>query len=379
MDDKIKVMHVRDSSGIFGAERVILAIGKNIDRKRFDIQLLCMRRPEGRNGSLVRKAREVGIKTESVNVNGRLDLGAISKIKKILSENGVQIIHSHDFKSDFYALVASLNSGIRKISTAHGSTRDSWLKRFYLYWDEKVFYRAFDRIVAVSEDLKIFLKCKGIPADKIQVIQNGLDFQMLRAETSKETPLDLPSGKTLFAVIGRLYPDKGHRFFLKALKIVLETNPDAFGLIIGDGPEQESINRQIRQLRIEQHIKLCGVRSDMQAIYDRIDCLVISSLTEGLPYVLLESMANRVPVIASAVGDVPTLIEDNVTGRLVPPGDAASLARCMMHLLDNPESARAMAEAGEVRVSSGFSAEKMVRQTEELYMRLLDRLETVER
>lgn len=116
---------------------------------------------------------------------------------------------------------------------------------------------------------------------------------------------------------------------------------------------------------------MCGVRSDMQAIYEKIDCLVIPSLTEGLPYVLLEAMANQVPVLATTVGDIPKLIDDRNTGHLVAPGDADALAERMHELLNQTDKTSQIAEWGRQRVFEQFSAEQMVRRTEAMYLDLI--------
>ena len=374
MSEKVRIMHVRDSSGIFGAERVILSIANNIDRRRFDLKLLCMQRPDGKGSRLINRARKISAKVIPLAVRYRFDPSAIFKMKRVFNENRVQIVHTHDFKSDFYALVAGAGTGIRRVLTAHGSTRDSRLKRFYLYWDERVLYRVFDRVVAVSKELEKYLLSMNVPAEKIRVIQNGLDFGLLKGETNdnlKGKSFEVPSGKTTYAVIGRLYPDKGHRFFLEALAEVLKTGRPVYGVIVGDGPARHEIARLVVQLNLEKHVRLYGFRSDMQAVYECIDCLVIPSLTEGLPYVLLEAMANRVPLIATTVGDIPALIENGRNGLLVPPGDASAVAERIIEIFDYPESARELAENAYRTVTEMYSAERMVRQTEQLYIELM--------
>ena len=366
---------MRDSSGIFGAERVILTIGKNINRQHFDFRLLCLKRPGGKSDRLIQKAGAIGIKTITVNVNGRFDPLAVGRIKRVFGENNVKIVHAHDFKSDFYALAATAGTGIRRVSTAHGSTRDSRLKRFYLFCDERFVYRAFDRVVAVSQDLKNHLVKMKIPWRKIRVIQNGLDFELLKGDTGsdeREKSLKVPHGKTAFAVIGRLYPDKGHRFFLEAIAKLVKSGRQVFGVIVGEGPSADYIARQVENIKLEEHVRMYGVRYGIQAVYEQIHCLVIPSLTEGLPYVLLEAMANRVPVIASAVGDIPALIEDRRSGYLVPPGDASAIAERMIEVLDDPERARKIAKKAYRKASERYSADRMVRETERLYFELMN-------
>lgn len=372
---KINLMHIRDSSGIFGAERVVLTLGKHSNQELFNFKLLCMRGQDGRSEKLIAKARQLGFEVETVAVKGRMDLHAVLKIRKVLKENNVSLFHSHDYKSNFYGLLASTNLGIKRVTTAHGSTRDAFLKRAYLSWDEKVTYRFFDKIIAVSEHLRRELERKNIGSRKITVVQNGLDFGLFENdgnETAAEASLCIPKGNKVFAVIGRLYADKGHRFFLEAFSRVCRDYPHITGLLLGDGPEKYKIAQQVRNLKLEQDVILCGVRSDMNNIYKQIDFLVIPSLTEGLPYVLLEAMASRIPVLATAVGDISLVIDNKVSGYLAEPGDAKALEQGMIDLLKYPDKAKKMAERAYSIISENFSAERMVRNTEKIYTSLLN-------
>jgi glycosyltransferase involved in cell wall biosynthesis len=141
-------------------------------------------------------------------------------------------------------------------------------------------------------------------------------------------------------------------------------------MIIGDGPEQNAIREQIQKLHLEQAVHICGVRADMDDVYGHTHCLVIPSLTEGLPYVLLEAMGKKVPVIASAVGDIPLLITEGMTGHLVPPGDVQELARKMEAFLIDSSLAQKMTANAHRLVEEKYSAIRMAKQTEELYHQL---------
>lgn len=373
MNNRIHIIHIRDSSGIYGAERVILTLGRNIDTKRFKVSVLCMRNENGDGERLISKANELGIQTIAVNVKGRIDFNAMLNIRRIFKENAVSIFHSHDFKSDFYGLLASINLPIKRVTTAHGSTRDSIMKKVYLYWDEKVIYRFFDKIVAVSENVGKELGKKNVSPEKIEIIQNGLDLNSIGKEDGRaEKPLNIPEGHKVFAVIGRLYPDKGHKYFLDAFSKVCQKHPFVKALIFGDGPEKKNVLRQIHVLKLEDKAALCGVRSDMKNVYDQIDFLVIPSLREGLPYALLEGMASKVPIVATAVGDIPFVVENGVTGYLVPPGESGSLEKGMIDLLALPVKAKEMAERAYRLVLEKFSADRMVRNTENLYLSLVN-------
>ena len=372
---KPHIVHIRDSSGIFGAERVILTLAKNIDRTKFNLTILCLKRGDGGSDRLITEAHRHGIGVWNINVRGRLDMGAINRIRALFTREGVSLFHSHDFKSDFYGLLASLGTGIKRVATAHGSTRDSFLKRCYLFFNEMLIYPHFDRIIAVSQDLRDYLTHKRLSREKVVVIQNGLDISLLQldeiSDNSSQGPLRIPSGHVVFSVIGRLFPDKGHRFFLEAFASLRKKTPHIYGLIVGDGPARQDIAELIEKLKLADAVKLCGVRSDMKSIYALTDFLIIPSLREGLPYVLLEAMASKVLVVATSVGDIPFLIKDGKTGFLVPAGDVQSLKKRMEDLLADPRRSAEMAEVAFTHVTKKFSAEIMVSETEKLYNKLL--------
>lgn len=353
---------------------MIMTLGKNLNPELFDFSLLCMRRPDRRSRPLIDLALSMGFHVEPVDVGGRFDARALMGIRQYIRSNDISLIHTHDFKSDFYGLLATLNLGVKRVATAHGSTRDSLLKKLYLYFNEHGVYRFCDKVIAVSEDLLAELSAKGLRRDRIELIQNGLDADLLNGHPDGfEPPLPIAKspGRTIFGVVGRLFPDKGHAVFLNAFASLLPELAGNFGMIAGDGPEKESILRLIRTLGIQERMFFCGVRKNVKEFYQNIDCLVIPSFTEGLPYVMLEAMACGIPIIGTSVGDIPLLIQDEVTGYLVPPGEIDAIARRMRDIVAGPEKALIMAEAAKKLVRENFSADLMVKKTEALYLSLL--------
>lgn len=370
MRDKIHILHIKDSYGLYGAERAILTLAKHIDRERFAVTLLCLDGRRGLASDLSREAQKCGIAVERIPVNGRLDLRAIKNIRTVITSYGNAIVHAHDYKSTLYALLASLGLPVKRVATAHGSTRDSLLMKVYLFLDEHIVYRFLDKVVAVGDSVFLDLRDKGVQSKKIVLIRNAVDLSLLNSQPENErSHRELPAAtqSKTFAVVGRLFPDKGHRFFLEAFERVSKVEPSIRTLIVGGGPWRDELVRHICRLKLENNVFLCGVRSDMNEIYSRVDFIVIPSLREGLPYVLLEALASRVPVLATAVGDIPRLIEHERTGFLVPPADVAALETYMLRLLRRPDEAKRMAESGWRLVTEQYSPRCMAGATERLY------------
>lgn len=371
---KIRVLHLRDSRGIYGAERAILTLAKHIDPTRFEFGLLCLQGQDASHGHLLSAARNLRIPLDIVSVNGRLDLSAMLQIRRLLKARSISILHTHDFKTTFYAFLASLNLPVKRVVTAHGSTRDSLRMRAYLFLDERIVYRFFDKIIAVGEAIGTDLRRKGIRADRIQIIPNAVELPArdpVREETHLPPGVGERGRQPVFAVIGRLFPDKGHRYFLEAFRNLVHTDPSPRALFVGGGPLEPALRARIETLALGNHVRLCGVRSDMQGVYMETDVVVIPSLREGLPYVLLEALAHRRPVIATAVGDIPRLIRHEQTGLLVPPADVQALETAMRRLLTHPEDGVRMAQNGYRLLAQQYPVRQMVSRTEHLYEALV--------
>ena len=371
----VRVMHIRDSSGIYGAERVILGLFKEYDRSLFNISLLCMRRGNGGSDPLIAEAQKLGVTVHTVDVGGKFDIAALIFIRKLFFREKVTIIHSHDFKSDFYGWVSSIFLNISRVSTAHGSTRDSFFKKIYLFLNEKLIWKRFNKIIAVSSDIERTLLTSGLRRKQVALVRNGLDLDSF-SQNIPETPNILPIvdydiRKTTFAVVGRLYPDKGHILFIEAFYEIYKENTEIQALIVGDGPHRDAICQRIRDFDLDKKIHMLGVRDDMKELYRNIDCLVIASLREGLPYVLLEAMAMNVNVLATEVGEIPKILSNKVNGLLIEAGKVDTLVQGMKHYLNSPPETRELwKKSAKSIVLNEYSAEKMSRVTESIYSNL---------
>jgi glycosyltransferase involved in cell wall biosynthesis len=353
---------------------VILTIGKNLDREKFNFFLMCMDRGNGGHQSLMDMSEECGFRTLSVFVPNRLDPIAIREIRNKLRQLNIHIIHTHDFKSDFYALISSLGTGIKRVATSHGSTRDSTLLKLYLSFSERVVYPFYDIIIAVSDQRREDLSQSRAIQKKVVCIKNGFDldlFQKSHASEKGELNFQVPEGTNLIGVISRLFPDKGHKHLLEAFSKLLEEIPEARLLIIGDGPSRSDLERLTKVLAIDHKVLFCGVRYDLLNIYSKLNLVAIPSLREGLPYVLFEALALKIPVVATSVGGIPDLIKNGETGFLVPPGDSDGLSNAMREALKDKEKAKSFSERGYELLKERFSQKKMLGELESSYLSLM--------
>src|SRR5207245_7362088 len=164
----------------------------------------------------------------------------------------------------------------------------------------------------------------------------------------------LDEHRPVVAVVGRLSPEKGQAYFVDAMAAVARAVPGAQGLIVGDGQEEGRLRAKVAAMELDGAIGFAGYRRDMDRIYAAIDLLVLPSLSEGLPNVVLEAMAHGRPVIATRVGGVPEVIDDGVIGWLVAAADAPALARATLTLLRGPARCAAMRRAASERINRNF-------------------------
>ncbi len=371
---RVHVLHIRNSSGVYGAERVILSIGKNLDKHKYRFILLALQDRENLDLKFVQLSQQVGLEVLHMPVKGRLDPCAVFRLRNILKKYRINIIHCHDFKANFYGLLSTIGLNIKRVVTSHGATRDSLLKKFYLFLDEKVFYKFFDCIIAVSKKIqKNLVKLKINPA-KIALVQNGVDFSMLNLTPSyaqKVATYFNDENIKVFGVVGRLYPDKGHRYFILAFAKLQKKYPETRALFVGDGPFRNELARLINIHNLQGKIILCGEQDDMKNIYRQIHFLVIPSLREGLPFVLLEAMHEKIPILATNVGDIPQVIRQNVTGFLIEPRDEEALYTYMIKLMAQKEHMKRIVKMGFQLIQERFSAVKMVEGVTDVYKLLV--------
>lgn len=224
----------------------------------------------------------------------------------------------------------------------------------------------FNRIVAVSKDVKNILSKSGLREDKLCLIDNGIDIARFSNahDTGKiKDDLGIPRRSHVIGTVGRLTEEKGHIHLINAAKSVLDKFPDSYFIIVGDGPLRDSL----AEASGTDHIIFTGTRNDIPELYSMMDVFVLPSLNEGLPMVLLEAMVSKKPVVASSVGAIPTLISHGENGLLVNKGDSHQLAGEILKLLEDHELRVCIGERGYEMVLANYSSGKMADHYLELY------------
>jgi len=328
------------------------------------------------------KAKQYHFPVTLFPCNGRLDLKTVISIRRFLEKQNIGIIHTHGYKSNLYALAASMGKSLPRVATCHNWLGDDPKMKFYARLD-KFFLNRFDRVIAVSDSVKQEILNHNISANKVLTICNGIDtnrFNNPKKVESARREFGIVKGCKVIGTVGRLSEEKGHIHLLNAAKKVVQKYPKIVFLIVGDGPLRNDLGRKASAMGQTRHLEkngpespfiFTGVRSDMPAIYSLMDIFVLPSLTEGLPMVLLEAMASQKPIVATTVGAVPRVIEHDHSGVLVQPGDAKELAKAITDLLANPQKAHRLAEHARDKVKQQFSSERMAEKYVKVYRDVL--------
>jgi len=370
-----KVLHLCSSLGIFGGETILLSLAQEGPVLGFKPIIGVLRNSKNPHTEIAERAHEKGIENVIFPCEGRLDIRSIREIRKFLLEQKVDIIHSHDYKSDFYALLASYWLKVHRLATCHNWNTFNQKLKWYSRID-KYLLRFFDSIIAVSPLVKEELVKYGIKQNKIQIINNGVNLNEYESQAWVDknllrNQLGVPKECTIVGCVGRLSPEKGFENFIRAAKIVVHEYPKTCFLIIGEGPEKENLHGLSLSLGIAENTFFAGLRKDVATLYKIMDVFVITSLYEGLPMVLLEAMASKKPIVSTRVGAIPQLIEDKFNGLLVDPGNVVELADSIKFLISDKEQAQLFSERGYGKVFKEFSSRIMAENYEKSYQQLL--------
>lgn len=368
----MKILHVYTGGGeIYGAERVIFNLAIEQRKRGFDTKIAYFERP-GRN-SFLESLREHSIPVYVIPSIGKVDIGAFLALRRICLDSRPQILHSHGYKGYiFSAILKRISNSFIIVSTKHISTDSSSRIKIYDYLGDTSL-KFFDWVIAVSEFTKESLVERHIPADKIEVIHNGVDIPIngRTAAGRLQSELKLGPDSKLIGFIGRLTPQKGISYLLEAARIVCKEMKDVYFVLIGDGELREEIESFISSNKLEERVLMLGWRKDATELLQDIDILLLPSLFEGTPMIMLESMALGVPVIGSDVGGISEVIEDRVNGLLIKPCDPGAIVSAIHVLLENRELAEKISRNAVEEVKTRYSSEHMTEMYNETYTRLL--------
>jgi glycosyltransferase involved in cell wall biosynthesis len=370
---KLRVLTLLDVlAGEGGAERLAVRIALKLDPLRFDRIVVSTR--YWRRVAFLDELRDAGIPVVQLERRSRADLLAWRRFWAVLRREHVDVVHAHKHGSNFWAAVLAPAAGV-PVVVAH---EHSWafegepLRRLI---DRQVIARRADAIVAVSEqDRRRMIEIEGIPAALIRTIPNGIP-PLAPTGRDVRAELGIPPGAPVVGTVSLFRSEKALDLLVDAVALLRRDFPDLRALIAGDGPAEKraELEAHIASRGVRDAVVLLGRRSDIADVIASFDLAIICSDFEGCPLSVVEYMASGKAVVATRVGGLPALVEDGVSGLLVPPRDADALARAVGELLRDPERRAAMGEQGRERQRRDYDEGAMLRRFEDLYEELAAR------
>ncbi len=322
-----------------------------------------MAHPEG---ELYRRAAE-GPDLVPLAPMNEVDLAAAWKLSRLVRKWQPAVVHAHDPHAvAMAALALSFGAPVPRPQIVASRRVDFHLQRnAFSQWK----YRQVDRFIAASGAIRDILVHDGIPAGRITVVHDGIDVAKIAHREAIDLHAEywLPHGVPAIVNVGALVAHKGQKFLIDAMPTVLREVPDAHLVIFGEGELRGALERQVKHLSLDKHVRLPGFREDVLSLMKSADLFVMSSITEGLGSAVLDAMAMGLAVVGTRAGGIPEAVVAGETGELVDPGDAQGLAAAMVKLLKDPERRHACGEAGRQRVATRFDVDHLVEGTLSAY------------
>lgn len=334
---------------------------------------------------LADRARKMGLNIVEIVESRVIDWAAFRRIVSLVGEQRIDVIHSRDYKSNLYALLAKtfFHPSVRIVTTAHGWV-GSGLKLKCYYTLDKLLVASFDRnfILFRSQTRDFIHKPKP---HRTVVIHNAIDPEEWRPDSrtcgSFRREIGVDRDKLLVGYVGRIMPEKDILTMVRvADEIVHQRRIPAVFVLVGESKSEgydKAVRAAVAEHRLEHSFRLLGKRDNTKYVYQDLDIFLMTSLQEGFPNSLLEAMAMGVPSVVSAVDGIPEILEDGKNGWICPPGDAAAFAGGIQQIVDDPACSKEMADRSRAKVERELSFARRLRKMEREYLRLMNGREGV--
>jgi len=367
--ERVHIMQVTFGMPIGGMERVIMELCRYVNPEKYRLSICCI----SKRGPLADKMEAEGVQVVFCQNQSRMGKYLRGfELGRVFREQKVDLLHTHHMPAFIDSTLGSLLARVPiLINTDHCKQYPIEMRWQVL---EKGCSLFADSIVAVSDHTRSdLIKYQRIAPAKLEVIRNGIDVTFTRQETPAEIrrELGVAPDDVVIGTAARLEAQKGLDLLIDATPLILKTLPKARIVIIGGGSLEDDLRARAAGLGLGDRVIITGYRTDAVDIMRTFDCFVQTSIFEGMPMALLEAMALEKPIVASAVGGVPEVVEDGVTGTLLHDRSPDTLAAAILHFLVDPAVGKRYGTAGRARYQEHFTAKAMVSQYEKLYERFL--------
>jgi len=363
----MRILHTESSMEMGGQEYRVLLEAQGMETRG---HVVIVAAPKGSQLAALAQQRGLEVKTTTSGNRGWLTL--IPRYLRMMKQCGIEVVNTHGSLDSWTASIAGRLSSRRPIiiRTRHKSARGPRFLR------HRFLYGRLPHVVTTTGEAvrqELIIRHRLSPSRVIS-IPTGVDLERFHPQppdVSLRKSLGVEPQCPLVGAVTFLRPEKGIEVLIEAVRLLKKALPTLECLIIGDGAEKSTLTARARQLGLDRCVHIVGFREDIPALLTLLDVVVIPSFEEGVPQSLTQALAMKRPVVASAVGGIPEVVKDGVTGLLVPPRNPVILSEKIAFLLRNPSSGARMGQMGRQVIQERYSMESMLAETEHVYHRLL--------
>ncbi len=353
----LKILHIDPEKAWGGGESEVICLLSYLASWGHQNHLLC--HPEG---ILLRKAERAGIRVFPVRILNDLDMRPVPFLRSLIRREGYDIVHFHTKRAHALTLcLGPVHSDVRFVVTRRMDypVRKNWYHHY-------IYNRRVDGIVAISNKIADVLVEGGVSREKIRVIYTGVEPELFQ----KVQRVNSNFGEAVLGIAAVLEERKGHQFLLEAAALLKQEGYRLKYRFSGQGSQREHLQKIVTELRLKEEVSFEGFVSDIPKFLSEIDIFVLPSLYEGMGVAVLEAMAAGKPVVATEVGGLPELVEDQITGILIPPGNSAAMASSISRLVSRRDLMDEMGIKARERVRRYFTMEQTAKKIEDYYYEL---------
>ncbi|MCA9217620.1 MAG: glycosyltransferase [Planctomycetales bacterium] len=371
-DGPVRVLVLRGVDGAGGgADEIILRTAANVSRERIEMKLCFFRHRDDNEFTFEGRSRELGLEYCDIKHSGAFDLSVLPRLRAVISDFNPSVVHSHDYKANFFNRAVARRNKHKTLATSHGWTGHGFVERFIYYPCDRRILRKFDRVIGVSNEIRDTLISSGVQSDKVSVLLNGIDPADYQPspEIRNRVRRDLGIDETdvVIGAVGRVERQKRFDLTLIAFAEIQKNVPNAQLLIAGEGSLKREIESQILNMGLQHCCRMLGHCPDMRETYQAFDVLVQSSDYEGTPTVVVEAMALGIPVVATDAGGTAQLAFPNEHALIVPCGDTSAIAAAVMQSIQNRDQTQSRIAAARQRAETELTFSNRTEQLTAIY------------
>ncbi len=361
---KFRILHVIPNFKPGGAERLLINLLDVFDKEKFEIAAVSLFPEMGT--ILEEEIKEKGYKVYFLNKHRGLDLRMFLRIYSVLKNFKPDVVHTHLYVMRYTLIPTFLNRVPVLVHTVHNVAQKEVtllgkiIHKFAFKWLRVI-------PISISQEVTRTIKIVYGKAIRTYMIYNGIPTSKFFLRSDKKNK----KGNIILLHVGSFKQQKNHMLLIEAFSLVAKEHSNIYLWLVGNGELRQFIENAVNKKRLNEKVTFLGIRNDVAKLLNKCNIFILSSDWEGMPLTILEAMASGKPVVSTAVGGVPELVKNGVTGLLVPPSNSRALAKAIIQLSNNNILCSSMGEKGRKRVVEQFDISKTAKKYEDLYKVLL--------